>query len=124
MKNNFKHVFSIFFPPEGNFDVDAGDGGGGGVGDQIITTNYKQLQIIKNKYFVRNCITLLGHFSNNFNKSQRQTLKYVSIYRKTPNLITALKIAICYTNHTKRTKIHSTKPKSSKIIEKNVLLFI
>ena len=26
-KNMFFH---IFFPPEGNFDIDAGDGGGGG----------------------------------------------------------------------------------------------
>ena len=28
-KTSFKYFFPIFFPPEGNFDIDAGDGGGG-----------------------------------------------------------------------------------------------
>ena len=31
-KQSLKHNFSIFFPPEGNFDIDAEDGDGGGWG--------------------------------------------------------------------------------------------
>ena len=29
-KKNENLIFSVFFPPEGHFDIDAGDGGGGG----------------------------------------------------------------------------------------------
>ena len=58
-KNTTSHPQTIRFhilSPEGNFDIDAGDGGGGG--DRL---GRKSQQISTNQ-FVRKLFTLLGHF--------------------------------------------------------------
>ena len=57
MKIIKKTYFPIFFPPEGNFDIDAGDGGWA----QIITKNLKKSQ----NETVGKLFTLLGQFSEN-----------------------------------------------------------
>ena len=54
--------FHIFFT-EGNFDIDAGDGGGGGGPFRTVKS-----QTITKTYFVRELFTLLGHFSKHVNK--------------------------------------------------------
>ena len=60
----------IFFPPEGNFDIGAGDGDGGG--GQQITKNHKNI-----------FRTRIAHTSGTFfEKFQNRSLKYVPVYRK------------------------------------------
>ena len=55
-----KQLFSIFFPLGGNFDIDAGDGGGA-----FRTQNLPKSQTISKTQFVRELFTLLGQFSTN-----------------------------------------------------------
>ena len=69
----------IFFPPEGNFDIDAGDGGGGG--DHLGPLESPK---ITQKYFVRKLITLLGQFSKNVENTFKM---YSYIQKKTTNPI-------------------------------------
>ena len=84
-------MFSIFFHPEGNFDIDAGDGGGGG----NPPTSQKS-----RKKIVRQLFTLLEHFS----KNAKSSFQNISIYtEKTPKTINAFKIKKYYTKHTQNT---------------------
>ena len=66
--------FSYIFPLEGNFDIDAGDGMGGG--DHLGQTIPK----ITKKHNVRKLFTLLGHFSK---KRKNISLIYKDIEKDT-----------------------------------------
>ena len=70
---------SLFFPPEGNFDIDARDGGGegGGWGTNLKSQNHKTNP---KKSFVRKLFTLLGHILKKSKRSQNLSLKYLHIY--------------------------------------------
>ena len=93
------------FPPEGNFDIDAGDGGGGGdhLGPQKSKKSQKQNR------------TKTVHFCRIFQKY----LQNIFIYRKRHPIRYALKITIYNTKHTKNTRIHFENPNCSKGSMKN-----
>ena len=73
-QKSFKINLSIFFPLEGNFDIDARDGGG----PFRTPKNPPKLQKPKN-IFRTKIVHTSGHF---FQKSQKTSLKYVHIHRK------------------------------------------
>ena len=104
-KKPFKtNYFPYLFPPEGNFDIDAGDGSGRGPcrtqQSPTNTNNHK-------KKFVRKLSTLLDIFQ----KMSNSFFKMSSYIQKiTENPINALKITIYTTKHTKHTQIHLTNP--------------
>ena len=58
-KTNKTLYFKYFVPREGNFDIDAGDGG------PFRTNNPQKSQKNTKRYFVRKLFTLLGQFSKN-----------------------------------------------------------
>ena len=75
-KTYIKTFVSIFVPPEGNFDIDAGDGDGGG--DHLGSQNQTKS---RNNISYKNC----SHFWDIFQKMSKMwnhTLKNVHIYRK------------------------------------------
>ena len=100
---NKHYFFSSKCSAEGNFDIDAGDGGRGGdhLGPQI-PKHHKKSQ----KYFVRELFTLLGHFSK-MSKISNNVFKICSyIQKKTQNPIIASKITIYNTKYANNAKIH------------------
>ena len=97
---------------EGNFDIDAGDGDGGG--PFRIQTPPKTQTSQTNR-------TEIVHTSGNFSKRIKNMLKNIFnissyIQKNTKNPINALKITIYNTNHTYNTNIHSKKSKLFKQI--------
>ena len=83
-----KTCFFNICSPEGNFDIDAGDGVGGGLvggwgGGPFRTPKiHKHLNKLKKHSSYKNCSHFWDIFPNNLNKSQNISLKYVPIYRK------------------------------------------
>ena len=67
------HLFPYVFPPEGNFDIDAGDGGGGGT----IQDPRNPSKITKNSS-CENC----SHFCTFFKNCIKVSLEYLLIHRK------------------------------------------
>ena len=97
------------FPPEGNFDIDAGDGGGGGpFRTQKISNYLKNIEKI-----VR---TKIVQFWDIFKKSKKK-LKLSSYIRKmTQNPIDALKITNYNTQFPNKTRIRIFQKDKFKII--------
>ena len=91
------------FPPEGNFDIDAGDGGGwvGGWGDHL---GPPKSQTNHTKHFVRKLFTLLGHVSEHCKQTFFDIFSYTQ--KTTLNPINASKITNYNTEHTTNTNIH------------------
>ena len=69
-----KHVFAIIFPLEGDFDIDARDGDGGGGPFRTPPNSPKSQQIARTKI-----VHTSGTF---FKKCSKISLKYLHIYRK------------------------------------------
>ena len=85
-----KSVFSILFPLEGIFDIDAGDGVGGG-GDHLGPQQSQQITQIKKKVRTTNC----AHFWDIFSKNEKYIFGISSCIRNnTQNPINALKNTI------------------------------
>ena len=93
------------FPPEGNFDIDAGDGVGGGPFRTPQISNKSQ------KGHNKQVRTIIVHTSGTFFKqSTNISLKDLPIYRKnTQNPINTFKITIYIIKHDNNTKTHLNK---------------
>ena len=90
----------ICFPPEGNFDIDAGDGvGWGGIRTPKITN--KNPKIFRTKIVH----TSGTSFPPKSQKCRKVPLKYLHIYENTPNLINAFKKTVYNVKHTKNVKM-------------------
>ena len=100
------------FPPEGSFDIDAGDGDGG---IPFRTPNIpKQSQIILRTKIVHTP----GMFFFLFQKIFKNTFKISSYIQKmTQDPINALKITIYNTKHTTDSKLHFKNSKMFETIE-------
>ena len=100
----------MFFLPEGNFDFDAGDGGGWGVEGTIKDQKSTKKQ---NNPSYEYC----SHFCDIFRKMFKTIFKIWSYIQKTTqNPINTLEKTIYDTKHTQNTKIHF---KKSKMLETN-----
>ena len=89
-----KKIFSIFVPPEGNFDIDAGDGGGGDHLGPKIPSNHKKPQT---NLSYENC----SHFCDCSIFYLKKSLNHVPIYSQTCSESDIQNIILLYKTHPK-----------------------